>query len=140
VTAESDTDPPRHWRETNPGRPGDRLIFAALTAWRPVILARRFEIHPHARVRMEERAITLGQVLATVRDGRIIPASMVRAGEEIRGGYLAGTLMVIVGALAPRGVAFGDLVPTVCTLYRTEQFDPAQPLTMPLRELAQASR
>ncbi|HUN74377.1 MAG TPA: DUF4258 domain-containing protein [Steroidobacteraceae bacterium] len=138
MTAAPDNEPPRTrwWRVSNPGRPGDRLVFAALTAFRGAIAAQRFELHPHARERMVERCITREELLAAVRDGRIISHSEVRAREEVCGGYLAGELMVVVGALCPRGVDFRALTPTVKTLYRTEPLDPAQPLTMPIRELA----
>jgi hypothetical protein len=132
VDADSDIYAPRGWCETDPGRTGDRLIFAALRAWRPVILCGRFEIHPHARARMAERGITLDQALDAVRDGRIILPTRMYPGEAIRGGYLADSLVVIVGALAPRGVDFRDLVPTLLTVYRNQQLDPAQPLTVPL--------
>lgn len=128
----------RHWRASNPGRPGDRLVFAALSAFRSTIAAGRFDVHPHARDRMAERHISSEQMLDTVRDGRIIPcATQWTSADHISGGYLAGDLMIIVTGCCPRGVAFRDIRPTVRTLYRTMPFDASQPLTMPLGELAQ---
>ena len=135
MAAESDIDPPRHWRQTNPARPGDRLIYAAMSKWRAVIATGRFEINPHARVRMQERGIALEEVLLAAQNGRIIPASRTREGDDIYGGYLAGELMIIVGARAPHGVDFADLIPTVRTLFRTEPLDSAQPLIVPVKWL-----
>ncbi len=91
---------------------------------------------------MAERGITLQELLAAVRDGRIIPASMVREGVRISGGYLHGDLMVVVDARCLYGMDFRELVPTVRTVYRTSPLDCAQPLTMPLsafspREMAE---
>ena len=91
---------------------------------------------------MAERGITLQELLAAVRDGRIIPASMVREGVRISGGYLHGDLMVVVDARCLYGMDFRELVPTVRTVYRTSPLDSAQPLTMPLsafspREMAE---
>jgi hypothetical protein len=132
VDAANDIDPPRRWRQTDISRPGDRLVFAALTAWRDIITAGRCEISTHAQARMAERGITLEELVAAVWDGRIIPASAVRESVRISGGYLHGNLMVVVDARCLYGTDFRDLVPTVRTLYRTEPLDPAQPLTMPL--------
>lgn len=136
MSAQPDAATRRHWRQSNPARPGDRLVYATLTCWRSTILAQRFEIHAHAEERMAERRIGLDQLLSTVRDGRIIPCSQLHVGDDIYGGFLAADLMVVVGAFCPHGVNFYDLVPTVRTLYRTAPLDLAQPLTMPLRELA----
>lgn len=91
---------------------------------------------------MAERGIALEELLAAVRDGRIVPASMVREGVRVCGGYLHGNLMVVVDARCLYGTDFRELVPTVRTVYRTRPLDCAQPLTLPLsafspREMAE---
>jgi hypothetical protein len=126
--------PRRHWAFADPASTSGRLVYSALSAWRATILARRFEIHPHAEGRMAERRVTLQQLLATVRDGRICSLGS-RIG-YICGGYLHGELMVIVETAWPRDSDFRDLIPTVSTLYEIDPIELARPLTAPLGELA----
>lgn len=126
--------PRRQWAWADPARASGRLVYSALSAWRAAILARRFEIHAHAQARMAERSITLEQLLATVRDGRICSLGS-RIG-YVCGGYLHGELMVIVETLWPRGSDFRDLIPTVSTLYEIDPIEPCRPLTAPIGELA----
>lgn len=125
--------PRRHWAFADPASASGRLVLSALSAWRVAILDRRFEIHPHAERRMAERSITLAQLLATVRDGRICSLGS-RIG-YICGGYLHAELMVVVETLWSRGSDFRDLIPTVSTVYEIDPIAPARPLTVPLGEL-----
>ncbi len=126
--------PRRHWAFADPASASGRLVYSALSAWRAAILARRFEIHPHAEQRMAERGISLGQLLATVRNGRI--CSLGSRDGYVCGGYLHGELMVVVETLWPRGSDFRHLIPTVSTVYEIDPIEPARPLTAPIGELA----
>lgn len=126
--------PRRHWEIASTATVGGRLTFAALTAFRTAILARRFQLPRHAENRMAERRISLAQLVDAVRVGCICSLGSRR--DHICGGYLHGQLMVVVETFCPRGIDFRDLVPTVSTLYEVDAIEPGKPLAVPMDELA----
>lgn len=137
-------DPPRRprWRMANPASPGDRLVFAALSAYRVAIREGRYTVQhelggfDHLERRMQERDLDLADVLGAVAAGRICTFALSRDRDWIGGGYLLGDIMVYVAAPAPHGMNFCDLVPNICSAWRIDPIDPPQPLTAPVCELA----
>ncbi len=88
------------WRLSDPASPGDRLVFAALTAYRVAIREGRYTEHheiggfDHLERRMQERDIDLADVLRAVAVGRICVFAP-RGCDWIGGGYLLADLMVV---------------------------------------------
>jgi len=139
-------DPPRRppWRLSDPARPGDRLVFSALSAYRLAIregrYTRQHEIggFDHLERRLAERALDLADVLGAVAAGRICTFALSRGRSWIGGGYLLADVMVYVAAPAPHGSSFSDLVPSICSAWRIDSITtPCRPLTAPVCELAQ---
>jgi hypothetical protein len=128
--------PRRQWEISNPRYQRHRVVFSALSKWRPIILAGRFEICPHARGRMAERRIALHQLLATVRFGEICHFGS--GGDCVYGGYLHHDLMVFVESDWPRETDFSDLIPTVKTVYEVDPLPASRKLTAPLGDLMHA--
>jgi hypothetical protein len=145
ISAVSDTPRRPQWRLADPARLGDRLVFAALSAYRVAIregrYTRQHEIggFDHLARRMQERDIDLADVLGAVAAGRICTFAP-RARDWIGGGFLLNDVMVYVAALAPPrpGLNFSALVPSICSAWRIDAYEPCRLLTAPVREPAHA--
>jgi hypothetical protein len=142
MSAQPDAAPRRpSWYLSDPAYPGDRLVFAALNAYRVAIREGRYTRHhelggfDHLERRMQERDIDLADVLRAVAVGRICTFAP-RARHWIGGGYLLADVMVYVQAPAPGGQDFSDLVPSICSAWRVDNPIEHRPLAVPLLELA----
>lgn len=136
--------PRRQWRFVTLERPGDRLVCAALTAYRVAIREGHYTVlherggADHLSRRLEERGLHMAAALRAVAQGRIC-AFELRGFEydrdSIGGGYLLDDVMVYVKADAARRSSFYDLVPCLCSAWRIDPIE-CRPLTTPLSELA----
>ncbi len=132
------------WRLSDPARPGDRLVYSALTAYRLAIREGRYTRHhdsrgfDHLERRMQERDLDLADVLRTIAVGHICVFAP-RGLDWIGGGYLLNDVLVYVQAPAPRGTGnFSGVVPSICSAWRIDPpAAPCRPLSASMCELAQ---
>lgn len=130
------------WRLSDPSRPGDRLVFAALSCYRVSIIRGRYThqyeaggLVDHLGRRMDERDLDLADVLGAVAGGRICTFKP-RGRDWIGGGFLLGGVMVYCQAFIPPGSGdFSDAIPSICSAWRLDPDAQRRPLTAPVCEL-----